>query len=449
MSRTTPVKRYIMLCLLLLCMLGVSGCTLELPTPESLIAAPETNQELMQQKQMIAEFLTNEERMIVPEENTIGTAYQYINLDDDNEKEIVVFYANKESNFMLGFMILDQQNGDWKLLHKTTAYGTGIHYFSVQDLDGDNTPEFLLGVKTGYGSMKELYIYHLADNALEDITSEDRLVYDRILLAEPKDSQPLLVTARTDTTVLVGNSSITIYAYDNQNIYPVYDETFDGYCSDMRFAKVSAEAEGIYMAMRYNHYVNLLLLCETDAGYAVALEHTIPYDYGEMDDVAIFGDVNYDGIMEINSLWSPENNISGRPYADYVHVWLQWDGNSGLEAVSAILADHTNGYRFYVPLAWMDVLYYDFYTENEIAWTEFYIVNEERSLEAVFALAAVDQLIWDAIADDAADSIVVLGNNPTLNKVYIANIFAEEFSGFSVDAETLISCLQIEGGNQS
>ena len=86
MSRTTPVKRYIMLCLLLLCMLGVSGCTLELPTPESLIAAPETNQELMQQKQMIAEFLTNEERMIVPEENTIGTAYQYINLDDDNEK---------------------------------------------------------------------------------------------------------------------------------------------------------------------------------------------------------------------------------------------------------------------------------------------------------------------------------------------------------------------------
>ena len=212
MSRTTPVKRYIMLCLLLLCMFGTSGCTLELPTPESLIAAPETNQELMQQKQMIAEFLTNEERMIVPEENTIGTAYQYINLDDDNEKEIVVFYANKESNFMLGFMILDQQNGDWKLLHKTTAYGTGIHYFSVQDLDGDNTPEFLLGVKTGYGSMKELYIYHLADNALEDITSEDRLVYDRILLAEPKDSQPLLVTARTDTTVLVGNSSITIYA---------------------------------------------------------------------------------------------------------------------------------------------------------------------------------------------------------------------------------------------
>lgn len=446
MNRALKIKPILILLLLLLSVPLTSGCSLELPSPESLITAPASNQELMQQKQMISEFLGKEERMIVPEENEIGTAYQYINLDEDSEKEIIVFYANKESNFILGFLILDQQDGDWKLLHKTTAYGTDIHYFSVQDLDHDNTPEFLLGVKTGYGSMKELYIYHLTENGLTDITSEDRIAYDQIVLAEPQDGDSLLVTARTDTTVLVGSSSITIYAYDKEQIYSIYDNTFDGYCSEMYFAKVNSHTEGIYLAMRYNHYINMLLLREIEGTFELALEHPIPYDYEEMAGIDLFGDINNDGVLEINSLWSPESNLSNRSYADYVHVWLQWDGEDGLRAVNAILENHTDGYRFMIPISWMDTLYYDFYTENEIEWTEFYYENEEHSFETVFALAAVDRLVWENYSGTAADTVVVLGNNPSLNKVYIANIKVEEFNGFQIDAGTLISCLQIEGG---
>ena len=94
----------------------------------------------------------------------------------------------------------------------------------------------------------------------------------------------------------------------------------------------------------------------------------------------------------------------------------------------------------------MDTLYYDFYTDGEIEWTEFYYENEERSFETVFFLAAVDQLVWQNMDDEVTDSIVVLGNHPTLNKVYIANIKTELFNEFQVNAEKLISCLQIEGG---
>ena len=445
MNRMLIMKNQFLILFLLCGVLLLSGCTLELPTPESLITAPESNQELMQQKQMISEFLSKEERMIVPEINAIGTAYQYINLDDDAEKEIIVFYANKENNFMLGFMILDQQQGRWNLLHKTTAYGTDVHYFAVQDLDLDGGPEFLLGVKTGYGAMKELYVYRLAENDFIDITGDDRISYDQIALAEPNGGQTLLVTACTDTTVLVGNSNITIYDYGNSTIYPIYNNTFDGYCSDMRFARVNEDTEGIYMAMRYNHYINMLLLCETNTGFTVALEHPIPYDYEAMTGIDLFGDINNDGIMEINSLWSPENNLSNRTYQDYIHVWLQWDGATGLTAVSAILENHTDGYRFLIPIEWMDTMYYDFYTDGEIDWTEFYYENEERSFETIFSLAAVEQLKWQEMSDEVKDSIVVLGNHPTLNKVYIAKIKTESFNGFQVNADKLISCLQIEG----
>ena len=129
-----------------------------------------------------------------------------------------------------------------------------------------------------------------------------------------------------------------------------------------------------------------------------------------------------------------------------MHVWLQWDGENGLTAISAILENRTDGYRFLIPVQWMDTLYYDFYTDGEIEWTEFYYENEERSFETVFSLAAVDQLVWQNMDDEVTDSIVVLGNHPTLNKVYIANIKTELFNEFQVNAEKLISCLQIEGG---
>lgn len=445
MGSYRKIKRWLFV-FILSAVLLLSGCSLELPTPESLITAPKSNQELMQQKQMISQFLDREERMVVPEGTVIGSSYQYINLDDDAEKEIIVFYANEESDFMLGFMILDQKDGEWCMQHKITAYGTDIHYFSVRDLDGDNVPEFLLGVKTGYGSLKELYIYHQTENGLMENSNANRIPYDQFVLAEPMDGRTLLVTACTDTTILTGSSNIIIYEYTNQMLETIYNETFDGYCADLRFARVHESAEGVYMAMRYNHYMNILLLCQQEDSYEVVLSHLMPYEYDGMDGIVLFGDSNNDGILELNSLWSPENNLSGRSYRDYVHVWLQWDGESSLYAVNAILENRTDGYRFILPLAWIDSMYYDFYTDGEIAWTEFYYENEERSFETIFALAAVDRLVWQTMADNAPDSMIVLGNHPTLNKVYVANIKTDAFNGFQVDAETLISCLQIEGG---
>lgn len=89
----------------------------------------------------------------------------------------------------------------------------------------------------------------------------------------------MLVTASMDTSILEGSSNITVYAYRNNDIYPVYDETFTGYCSEMRFDRVSADQYGVYLAMRHNHFMNLLLLKETEESFAVVLEHPLPYDY--------------------------------------------------------------------------------------------------------------------------------------------------------------------------
>ncbi len=347
---------------------------------------------------------------------------------------------------MLGFVILDQTDGQWFLSRKAIAYGTDIHYFSVQDLDRDGNMELLLGVRTGYGSQKELYLYQLNQTEMLDVTQDDRVTYDQITLAENGAGNHVIVTARMDTSVLEGSSNIVVYGYDNGQVTPVYNETFDGYCSEIHFAQISRQQQGVYLAMRHNHFVNILLLKEIDEGYAVLLEHPLPYDYEDMRDLSLFYDENSDGVLEINSLWEPETDAAGKSYRDYIQVWLQWDGADGLRAVDAVLENAADGYRFQVPLEWMDALYYDFRLENDISWVDFYYENEELEFETVFSLAAIDQLIWQEM--EQSDSMVVLGNNPNKNKIYIANIQNEEFNGFAVEASRLISCLQIEGGER-
>ena len=165
-----------------------------------------------------------------------------------------------------------------------------------------------------------------------------------------------------------------------------------------------------------------------------------------MQGLTLFEDENSDGILEINSLWAPETDTAGKTYKDYIQVWLQWDEADGLRAVDAVLENSADGYRFQIPLSWMDSLYYDFRSENDISWIDFYYENEDLEFETVFSLATIDQLVWQDM--EQADSLVVLGNHPNKNKVYVADIQKQEFNGFEVTASRLISCLQIEGGER-
>ncbi len=441
------MKRKVFFVCCLLTMLLLSSCSVELVNPDSLIAAPKSNQEKLQKKQLITSFLGQEDNLIVPEDMNHNDAYRYVDLDNDGEDEIVAFYANRQNNFILGFLVLDQRDQQWYLSHKAIAYGMDIHFFSAEDLDGDGVMELMLGVHTGYGSQKELYLYQLEDGDLRENTDGDRVTYDQMTLAQTVDGGELLVTARMDTSILEGSSNITVYRYYNGGLQQLYDETFSGYCSEIHFDCVAQGQTGVYLAMRHNHFVNILLLKETEENFAVLMEQPLPYDYEDMNDLKLFYDENSDGIVEINSLWEPEHNVVGKIYKDYIQVWLQWDGQDSVYAVDAILENVSDGYQFRVPLEWMDMLYYDFCRdENAVNWVDFYYENAEQKYEDVFSFAAIDQLVWENMED--VDSIIVLGNNPTNNKVYVAEIYTGEFNGFKVDASRLISCLKIEGGER-
>ena len=436
--------KWIVCCFLALLLL--TGCELELVSPDSLITAPKSDQEKLQQREVISSFLGQGESLIIPEGMKYTDVYQYVDIDCDGTEEMVAFYANKENNFTVGFMILDQKDDEWYLKNKAVAYGTGIHYFKVADLDNDGTEEFLLGVQAGYGSQKELYIYHMDQEKLKDITETERIVYDQITLMDKDNKEHLILTARMDTAVLGGDSEITAFAYEEEKILNVYSSVLHGYCTEMEFGKVHKGTNGVYLAMQNNHFLDILLFRESNDEFAVLLKKSFEYAYMDTGDWNLFRDENDDGILEICSFWMPEGKTADIDYSDCINIWYQWNGAGELRAVDVSLERKNDGYQFNLPVEWVDSIYYKFRTEDNIKWIDFYYENESLHFERVFSIAAIDQLTWDKMQKSSA--MTILGNHPSKNKVYVAEILKSQFNNYAISESLLISCLHIEGGDK-
>ena len=437
------MKKYLS-CLLIGMTFLLSGCSFNMATPESLITAPLSTQEQVQQRQMITSFLENEEVLITPTNQQMSRAYLFEDLDNDGKDEIVAFYRSKESNFVLGFMILRQSAGEWNLQHKIVAYGTDIDYFEVTDLDAQPGNELLFGVNTGYGSLKELNVYQLYNEQIIEVTKGNPVDYEQILLAEVPKEKPLLIAATMDISSLVGSSTIELYTMQNDALQIADQKVFSGYCNDLHYGRVSSTEYGLMAAMRHNHFTNILILAHEDNKLHLKMEEPLIYDEADMRNMNIFEDTNNDGVLEVCSMWMPEENNTGKNYQDYLRIWLQWDGNEELQKVNAILENNTEGYSFALDVAWLEQLYYRFNLVDNIIWTEFYLINQAGKAEEVFAIAALDQLSWEKEIEK--ETVIILGNSPSKNKVFLAKINEELAENLNIDSGKLISCLKIDGG---
>ena len=122
------------LCLLVL---TLSGCKYELLSPDSLIQAPSYSQEKVYLKQVISDWLNNDEYLTVPSQMDNKMSYKSVDIDGDGEDELVAF-IKKDSGYELGFVIFEKNEADeWQPVGKAILSGTSLDYFKVVDLDND------------------------------------------------------------------------------------------------------------------------------------------------------------------------------------------------------------------------------------------------------------------------------------------------------------------------
>ena len=96
------------LVILVLLLLILSGCRYELLSPDSLIQAPSNTQEKVYLKQVISDWLSNDEYLTVPLQMDNKMSYKTVDIDRDGEDELVAF-IKKDSGYELGFVIFKKK----------------------------------------------------------------------------------------------------------------------------------------------------------------------------------------------------------------------------------------------------------------------------------------------------------------------------------------------------
>lgn len=437
-------KRYKLWSIILL-LLCLSGCRYELLSPDSLIQAPSYSQEKIYLKQVISDWLSNDEYLTVPLQMDNKMSYKVVDIDRDGDDELIAF-IKKDSGYELGFVIFEKNTDDeWQMVDKTILSGTAMDYFKVVDLaNEDNSIEMLFGVNIG--GTKYLYIYQYINGFLECI-GED-IQYDILNIGSLDNSADVqIITAVRDTTGEEYQSSLNVYKLADGQISHTDSATFKGYCKELLYTKVTTEKSGLYVTMLHNYQMTTVAVLVYEKEHLLLkAECLLEDDYASMNDNQLFADINNDGITDVFSLMMPLRNDIGASYENYARIWQCWDGADGFKTIKAEISNQDDGYTFTLPISWLDKLGYGFENQGDISWCVFYY-RTQNSYVSVFSIAALEQSVWDNFPQ-LQESALFLGNNAANNKVYIALIAPNLPEGFTIDQSTLISCLTIDGGRQ-
>ena len=174
-------------------------------------------------------------------ENT--TAFVMENLDNDDENEVIVFYALNSDESTVRMNVLDYINGHWESVYDEPGYGSEIISVVIDDLNKDGDPEIicnwrlydnqtsnvvsLYSVKTGKGVPIQLNVLATQTVSFSDIADIDNDGKDEIIIiwndvpdknvtSLPKSSAAVLKMLDDDKIVHVGktitvDSSVSTY----------------------------------------------------------------------------------------------------------------------------------------------------------------------------------------------------------------------------------------------
>lgn len=427
----------------------LSGCQFELVSPDSLIQSPLSNEEKLQQKRIITDFLSAEEALTVPANMENPTAYLVDDFDGDGQNEILFFYhstnnASYEQNLMILKEDPDEPNS-WRIAQRITESGRKIDCFETIDWDNDGRKELLFGVVSGYDEYNYLHCYQLKDGGGWE--KQWRLQYNLLTISQTR-SEYFLIIAINDNINTPISSQINVYRLNEEDMSEQYQLTIDnGSCRDIIFGRFSHQQPGIGLVMDYHEYCTAILLLKEDDGYSIVLEEPLAFDYSAETNIDIFRDINSDGVIELCYLQPPANDESGgHTTTDYLKVWYQWQDDAGLQAVQAVFNNSSEGYEFYLPIEWLDQIEYGFSRKQGADWIDFYLKRSDSAERIeLFSMASIDSYTWESIDQQQKDQMIVLGNNPNKRRIYAA-VLNELPEDIEITASQLIACLRIDGG---
>lgn len=224
-------------------------------------------------------------------------------IDKDGKQEAFILYRNTKENNQVHLLVFKEQGEKWKKVSDTSTGFNTFDYFRVEDLEGKNNKELILGGSTGESDVKkELFIYEWHKNNLVKTVN---CSYEGIDIADYNgDKKPDLIIVDGERNKI---QTAQMFSYEKGHLKALSSVELNPYSfhENIAYGKLADGKKALYIDGGLGAHSMLTEI--------VAYNNVKLIKVGKEDDGTLFKayplyskDINNDGIIEVGGMYIPK-----------------------------------------------------------------------------------------------------------------------------------------------
>lgn len=402
-----------------------SGCSIN-GSVEEMMKPPKLSINQEEVKNILNDVLSPEAELKMPIEGESTSAIQFVNLDEDEEAEVLVFYILENDETPLRTLILDKGE-QWNIIDGIKGIGTDFDRVKFKDITGDESLEIIIGYRgEGFFENKGLSIYEYNDGEVKEIFNN---FYSDIAAGDlDKDGIAELVLMKSDREK--GTAKAELHKYTDNGIKKINETKMEAFAhySHIVIGKASEDKVGVFVDEGVGAHSGLTELLIMDNGKLKNVFFDEEKGFNEKTFKAYqtkSEDIDKDGIIELALLRAPigyeDASMAGTPW---IHTWYNWDGENDLIYKSESYFNYYSRFYFNFPEKWdknITIDNSDADPEKDEYWVTFsYLKEEDGSKHPLFTIKSFNAQNWEEKQkeyEDKEENYFELGKN--VDKIYI------------------------------
>lgn len=354
-------------------------------------------------------------------------AVQLIDLDNDGEEEVVIFYIIENDPDPLRVLVLKKEDGKWIEKDEIKGVGYGVDRVYYEDVTGDGNREIIIGWQLTDWMNKGVGVYQWDGKNIKEIFVES---YEEMTLYDfDGDGKTEIFLVKLDRDEFKSSGELFKYGFNDMKLLSTteLDGGVNGH-TNVVAGKVSENKNGVIIDSGLGAHSGLteLLVYEGNAFKNIFSDLE---DNGILNPyMVVSGDYDEDGILEIPILREPMGYEGvAMAYISWITVWNKWDGKDGLYPIAEAYYNYSDGYYFKFPAKWDKKVTIDVSNEDlgnsKVVFS--YLRNPKSKKRPLFAINTFSLKQWKELGKYHSEKYIEIQRN--IDKVYVVNIIDDSF----------------------
>lgn len=224
-------------------------------------------------------------------------------INQDGKQEAFILYRDTKENKQVHLLVLEEEREKWKKVSDTATGLNTLDYFKLEDLEGNNNKELILGVSAGDSEVKkELFIYEWHESNLVKIANRS---YEGIDIADyNEDKKPDLIIVDGERNKL---QTAQMFSYEKGQLKALSSVELnpDSFHENIFGGKLADGKKALFIDGGLGAHSMLTEIVAYHNGKLIKV--------GKEDDGTLFKayplysrDINKDGVTEVGGMYIPK-----------------------------------------------------------------------------------------------------------------------------------------------